>query len=230
MSTALERLVWQRAGSRCECCQLSQAYSPLPHAIDHIVARQHGGPTEPENLALACFFCNSDRGPNISGINPQTGRAVRLFNTRKDRWSRHFVLISEDSFKYLRIKSEHGGREECYDLINDPGELQNLASPENEERVAPLRDMRNAVLDDSEAAPGYIAPIEWPKSARIPHPRPTARATNRLLPIRSRNVIRYSFSTPGSARNRPLQRESVPDRSGTGFAREGGGAVMMSRE
>lgn len=91
MNTALERLVWQRAGSRCEYCQLPQAHSPLPHAIDHIIARQHGGRTEPENLALACFFCNSDKGPNISGINPQTGRAVRLFHPRKDRWSRHFV-------------------------------------------------------------------------------------------------------------------------------------------
>ena len=43
-----------------------------------------------ENLALACFFCNSDKGPSIAGLNPQTGRRVRLFNPRKDRWNRHF--------------------------------------------------------------------------------------------------------------------------------------------
>ena len=79
MNTALERLVWQRAHSRCEYCQLPQAFSPLPHAIDHIIARQHHGPTEAENLALACFFCNSYKGPNIAGLNPQTGRRVRLF-------------------------------------------------------------------------------------------------------------------------------------------------------
>jgi hypothetical protein len=90
MDAALERLVWQRAKSRCEYCQLPQAFSPLPHAIDHIIARQHHGPTEAENLALACFFCNSYKGPNISGLNPQTGRAVRLFNPRKDRWRHHF--------------------------------------------------------------------------------------------------------------------------------------------
>ena len=30
------------------------------------------------------------KGPNISGLNPETGRTVRLFNPRKDRWSRHF--------------------------------------------------------------------------------------------------------------------------------------------
>jgi HNH endonuclease len=63
----------------------------LPHAIDHIFARQHHGPTRAENLALACFFCNSYKGPNISGLNPETGRTVRLFNPRKDRWSRHFT-------------------------------------------------------------------------------------------------------------------------------------------
>jgi hypothetical protein len=53
MEAALERLVWRRAKSRCEYCQLAQAFSPLPHAIDHIVARQHHGPTEADNLALA---------------------------------------------------------------------------------------------------------------------------------------------------------------------------------
>jgi 5-methylcytosine-specific restriction endonuclease McrA len=59
MNAALERLVWHRAQSRCEYCQLSQAFSPLPHAIDHIIARQHHGPTQAENLALACFFWQS---------------------------------------------------------------------------------------------------------------------------------------------------------------------------
>ncbi len=56
MNLALERLVWERANARCEYCQLPQKVTPLPHAIDHIIARQHGGPTEPQNLALACFF------------------------------------------------------------------------------------------------------------------------------------------------------------------------------
>ncbi len=91
MNTALDRLVWKRAESRCEYCQLPQVFSPLPHAVDHIIARQHYGPTNAENLALACFFCNSYKGPNISGLNPQTGRTVRLFNPRKDRWHRHFA-------------------------------------------------------------------------------------------------------------------------------------------
>ena len=91
MDTTLEQLVWQRARSRCEYCQLPQSFSPLTHAIDHIIARKHHGPTQAENLALSCFFCNSFKGPNISGVDPQTGRMMRLFHPRKDRWKRHFV-------------------------------------------------------------------------------------------------------------------------------------------
>lgn len=91
MNARLEELVWRRAGSRCEYCRLPQAVSPLPHAIDHVVARQHHGSTTEDNLALACFFCNSYKGPNIAALNPKTGRTVRLYNPRKDRWGRHFT-------------------------------------------------------------------------------------------------------------------------------------------
>lgn len=90
MNAALERLVWQRADAHCEYCRLPQAASPLPHAIDHVIARQHGGPTKGENLAPACFFCNSYKGPNVAGMNPRSGRRVRLFHPRQDRWSLHF--------------------------------------------------------------------------------------------------------------------------------------------
>lgn len=90
METALERLVGERSRSRCEYCLLPQTHSPLPHQIDHIIARKHRGPTTADNLALSCFFCNSHKGPNIAGIDPESGRVVRLFHPRKDRWRRHF--------------------------------------------------------------------------------------------------------------------------------------------
>jgi hypothetical protein len=91
MNRTLERLVWERARSCCEYRRLPQAVSPLPHAVDHVIARQHRGPTRADNLALACFFYNSYKGPNIAGLNPETGRRVRLFSLRKDRWPRHFA-------------------------------------------------------------------------------------------------------------------------------------------
>jgi len=91
MDAALERLVWRRAKGRCEYCRLPQDSSPLTHEIDHVIARKHHGATAAGNLALACFFCNSYKGPNVAGVDPQSGRIVRLFHPRKDRWGRHFA-------------------------------------------------------------------------------------------------------------------------------------------
>ena len=65
--------------------------SPLTHQVDHIIARKHQGETVAANLALACFFCNSYKGPNIAGVDPESGRIVRLYHPRKDRWARHFA-------------------------------------------------------------------------------------------------------------------------------------------
>jgi hypothetical protein len=90
MNRALVILVRQRAQRRCEYCCLPQEHSAVPFQIDHIIAKQHGGPTRAPNLALACFFCNSAKGPNIAGIDPQTGRLVPLFHPRRQKWSRHF--------------------------------------------------------------------------------------------------------------------------------------------
>ena len=91
MDAALEKFVWNRAQSCCEYCQLPQSLSEATFQIDHIVAEKHRGPTSEENLALACYYCNSYKGPNIAGIDPVSGRLVRLFHPRNDRWPRHFL-------------------------------------------------------------------------------------------------------------------------------------------
>ncbi|HTN83623.1 MAG TPA: HNH endonuclease signature motif containing protein [Sorangium sp.] len=90
MDTSLVALVTQRAKAVCEYCQLPQPLSSIPFEIDHIIAQKHGGVTVPENLGFACFYCNSYKGPNIAGIDPESGRIVRLYHPRKDRWSKHF--------------------------------------------------------------------------------------------------------------------------------------------
>jgi hypothetical protein len=86
----LVRQVRQRAQGRCEYCRLPVSFYPLPFHVDHIVARQHGGPTDIENLALACLHCNRHKGPNIAGRDPATGELVRLFHPRQGKWSEHF--------------------------------------------------------------------------------------------------------------------------------------------
>lgn len=82
--------VRKRAGDRGEHCQFPASRSLVPFQIDHIVAEKHGGKTELPNLALACFYCNVHKGPNIAGVHPTTGAVVRLYNSRSDRWRRHF--------------------------------------------------------------------------------------------------------------------------------------------
>lgn len=37
-----------------------------------------------------CFFCNLHKGPNLTGIDPQTGQIVPLFHPRQDVWYEHF--------------------------------------------------------------------------------------------------------------------------------------------
>ena len=89
MDAALRELVVQRAASRCEYCRVEEAFDALPFQVDHIIARQHNGPTEADNLALAC---NHHKGPNIASVDWSTGEAeiVRLFHPGDDDWDEHF--------------------------------------------------------------------------------------------------------------------------------------------
>jgi hypothetical protein len=90
MESATRTLVRTRALNRCEYCLLAQDGSSLTHHIEHVVARQHGGTDDHNNLALACHRCNLRKGPNLTGIDPITGAIVPLFNPRRDRWLDHF--------------------------------------------------------------------------------------------------------------------------------------------
>ena len=90
MDATLAAIIWRRAHAQCEYCQLPQSCSLLPFQIDHIIARKHGGHTRSLNLALSCFYCNSFKGSNISGLDPETRALTRLFNPRRHKWHRHF--------------------------------------------------------------------------------------------------------------------------------------------
>jgi hypothetical protein len=69
---------------------MPQDLDPLPFQVDHIIASKHGGLTSEDNLALACFYCNTNKGPNIASVDPEIGEVVRLFNPRTDAWTEHF--------------------------------------------------------------------------------------------------------------------------------------------
>jgi len=90
MECDLEELVWERAGHRCEYCQVAQEFDRLPFEIDHIIAEKHGGPTRASNLCLASFACNHHKGPCIAGRDKGPKKLVPLFNPRRHKWHRHF--------------------------------------------------------------------------------------------------------------------------------------------
>ena len=92
MDEALRILVRRRAGDVCEYCRLPQTSSRyVRFHTEHLVAKQHGGMSEADNLALACGYCNHHKGPNIAGLDPETGELVPLFHPRRDTWSDHFA-------------------------------------------------------------------------------------------------------------------------------------------
>lgn len=90
--SALRRLVMQRAGAVCEYCLFAEEDSALNFQVEHIISEKHGGPTTGENLACSCVFCNRFKGSDIASISPTTGRLVRLYNPRSDRWTDHFEI------------------------------------------------------------------------------------------------------------------------------------------
>src|SRR5438046_2029708 len=93
MDPATRALVRQRAGNRCEYCGLSQDRTPFASFhVEHIIARQHGGSDDEDNLAWACRHCNFHKGPNLTGIDPATGEIVPLYHPRRDTWEEHFAV------------------------------------------------------------------------------------------------------------------------------------------
>ncbi|MCI0462674.1 MAG: HNH endonuclease [Gemmataceae bacterium] len=96
MDEALRQLVWERAQDACEYCHIPQRFDVLPFQVDHVIAEKHHGPTHADNLALSCYNCNSYKGPNIAGIDPDTGTLTRLFHPRQDNWDEHFAWIGPE--------------------------------------------------------------------------------------------------------------------------------------
>ena len=92
ISRALRREVRERAKGRCEYCLLPEEQAFFAHEPDHIIATKHGGKTNAENLALACFDCNRFKGSDVASIDPLRGELTPLFNPRTQKWDEHFTI------------------------------------------------------------------------------------------------------------------------------------------
>jgi hypothetical protein len=92
VDAALREAVKVRARNRCEYCRVRQEHVPYTRLqVEHIRPKKHGGDDTLANLALACDRCNFSKGPNLSGVDSETGSIVVLFNPREQRWEDHFA-------------------------------------------------------------------------------------------------------------------------------------------
>ena len=91
MNEATKSEVRRRAKNRCEYCGVEQGRRPLSRLhVEHIRARKHRGTDDLDNLCLACAACNSHKGTNLTGIDPETDAITELFNPRRQHWAEHF--------------------------------------------------------------------------------------------------------------------------------------------
>jgi len=90
ISDTWRKQIAERAGNCCEYCKLPMRYSFFPFHVDHIVSLRHGGTTVLENLALACGFCNTNKGSDLGTFLDTPKRLIPFFNPREDNWYDHF--------------------------------------------------------------------------------------------------------------------------------------------
>jgi len=88
----------EEARHRCGYCLRTEELMGMTMTLDHIIPEAAGGPSSEENLWLACRRCNEFKGTQTHARDPLTGREVRLFNPRQQKWSDHFAW-SEDGTK-----------------------------------------------------------------------------------------------------------------------------------
>jgi hypothetical protein len=93
MDDQTRQLVRRRAEDRCEYCRSPQAAHDERFSVDHVRPVKHGGDDAPSNLAFCCLRCNLCKGTNLSGIDPNNGKVVLLFDPRRQLWREHFRSI-----------------------------------------------------------------------------------------------------------------------------------------
>jgi 5-methylcytosine-specific restriction endonuclease McrA len=89
---ALRQRVAEQARYRCGYCLTSEAIVGTTMEIDHIIPESLGGPTEEENLWLACSLCNDHKHNRITALDTLTGEIVALFDPRRQGLARSFCL------------------------------------------------------------------------------------------------------------------------------------------
>ncbi len=87
VNEATRSVIEARAERRCEYCRLPVRGQVATFPVDHIVPRSGEGPTQLDNLALACPHCNAHKWTHTHARDPVSGKTVALFHPRHDRCS-----------------------------------------------------------------------------------------------------------------------------------------------
>jgi hypothetical protein len=115
--TALRTLVKSRAYDCCEYCRVGENTGVVLFSCDHIISEKHGGKTVEENLAYACYWCNTYKGSDVGSVDLESNREfIRLFDPRQDLWDDYFHIenailqpktqIAKVTIKILRLNDE----------------------------------------------------------------------------------------------------------------------------
>ncbi|MEA5551416.1 HNH endonuclease signature motif containing protein [Anabaena cylindrica UHCC 0172] len=95
ITDSIQQQVRQRALELCEYCHASERWQYVLFTVDHVIPLSKNGKNTIDNLALACFHCNRRKSNKITGINPESGNQVELFNPRKSLWNDHFIWTAD---------------------------------------------------------------------------------------------------------------------------------------
>jgi hypothetical protein len=92
INSEMRLVVASRADYLCEYCLIHEEDSFLGFEVDHVISLKHSGPTQLDNLAYTCLYCNRFKGSDIGSILWRTRTFHRFFNPRIDAWNQHFRL------------------------------------------------------------------------------------------------------------------------------------------
>jgi HNH endonuclease len=87
----LRERVAKAAGYRCGYWRTPESIVGFRLSIEHIIPEAKGGKTVEDNLWIACHACNEFKAARTQGRDPATGKRVRLWNPRRQKWVEHFA-------------------------------------------------------------------------------------------------------------------------------------------
>jgi len=93
----LDANIRRQAKNRCGYCLNPQELLPYKLEIEHLFPKSLGGESTEENLWLACRECNAHKAAKTKAIDNLTGKTVKLFNPRKQKWREHFGFSEDNS-------------------------------------------------------------------------------------------------------------------------------------